>query len=287
MTPVSAADNHDIRHLLYRCGHQVEQLLAQPLEVSQKGPNDFVTSVDLALNQILSTTIAARFPRDGVITEESPQSRQAFHAGYARLWCIDPLDGTDNFIRGKWEYATMIGLLEHQQPIAGWLYAPAYHQLYCGGANWGVFTAFGEQPLTPLAVTEPAPPSAGFCPVLIGYSDHKRFGQAIVQRIPNVQFYSIGSFGLKVMEVIQGRAGLYVYLNQRVKVWDTVGPLALAQAAGLVCCDLDGQAIGFTNRDLDAASLTHRQAIVVGWRAYVEAVLPQVRQAVHETLQSK
>ncbi|MEB3337812.1 MAG: inositol monophosphatase family protein, partial [Leptolyngbyaceae bacterium] len=104
----------------------------------------------------------------------------------------------------------------------------------------------------------------------------KNYGAAIAQVIPGVTFRSLGSFGLKVIEVMCGRAGLYLYFNGRVKLWDTTGPLALAHAAGLVCCDLAGEPIRFTPDALDLDTLAHKQSIVIGWPSYVEALRPKV-----------
>jgi 3'(2'), 5'-bisphosphate nucleotidase len=82
------------------------------------------------------------------------------------------------------------------------------------------------------------------------------------------------------MEVLLGRAGLYIYLNGRVKVWDTAGPLALAKAAGLVCCDLQGRPLRWTPDAVEPDTLAHTQAIAIGWPNYIDPLLDQVRQAV-------
>lgn len=269
-----------IRLAVRRAGRLAVQLSNQQFEVSQKGPDDFVTSVDRTLDRQLTTQFATWFANDGVITEENSQSIKAFHQDYARLWLIDPLDGTDDFIQGKPAYAVMVGLLQNYQPLAGWVYAPVSDQLYFGGPNWGLFHTAGDGDPQVFVPQEPAKPSRNFCPVLVGYKDRLRYGAAIREVIPEAQFYSLGSFGLKVLEVIQGRAGLYLYLNGRVKLWDTTGPLALAQAAGLICCDLAGHPIGFTPDLIDPETLSHHQPILVGWPSYIESLLPRLTAAI-------
>jgi 3'(2'), 5'-bisphosphate nucleotidase len=174
----------------------------------------------------------------------------------------------------------MVGVLEHDQPTIGWVYAPVFDRLYFGGRQLGLFQATGTTQ-TPLVPVEPAPPSTDFCPLIIGDKDRKRYGAAIAQQIPGVTYNSIGSFGLKVMEVIGGRAGLYLYLNRRVKLWDTTAPLALAQAAGLVCCDLEGNPLHFTADAVDLQTLAHQQMIIVGWASYVEALRSTLRRVVN------
>lgn len=71
------------------------------------------------------------------------------------------------------------------------------------------------------------------------------------------------------MEVVQARASAYIYLNRRVKLWDTVGPLAIAKAAGIICCDLDGREIGFGYDDINPETLTHHQVIIIGWQNFI------------------
>jgi 3'(2'), 5'-bisphosphate nucleotidase len=269
----------EIRQLMRQCGTQAEILAKEQYVVEKKGPQDYVTSVDRELDRRLTQGFARLFPSDGIITEENEPSRRAFRAGYRRVWCIDPLDGTDGFIKRKPHYAVMIGLLCDFQPVAGWIYAPALKQMYYGGKGWGLFQAIGEAEVEPLQPVEAPAPTDSFCPIIIGDKDERNFGEAIAELVPGATFSSLGSFGLKVMEVICGRAGLYLYLNGRVKLWDTTGPVALAQAAGLVCCDLEGEPLSFHPSAIAPDTLIHQQPILIGWPRYVEALRSPIREA--------
>jgi len=287
--PISPTQHQVIRSLIQSCGQQVRELTAQSFQIFEKEKNDFVTSVDQQLDRYLSTEIAALYPEDGIITEENAQSRQAFFQEYRRLWLIDPIDGTDDFIKGSPHYVVMIGLLEAGQAIAGWVYAPASDHLYYGGAGWGLFQEQGLQSAIssvpePFLAIEPPPPTQEFCPLLMGEKDQRKYGAAIARHLPGATFSSIGSFGLKVIQIIQGHAGLYLYLNRRVKLWDTTGPLALANAAGLVCCDLEGQPLRFTADAIDPATLIHNQPIIIGWQHYIDELRPYLKQAVEQVL---
>lgn len=255
-------------------------MAAEPFQVYEKGIEDYVTTVDRALDQQLTAGFVDLFPKDCIITEENSQSWQRFSQQTDRFWFIDPLDGTEDFIHGKRHYAVMVGLLENYQPIVGWVYAPAFDQMYYGGAEWGLFQTEGDRAAVALIPQEPQPPNSQYCPILLGYKDQRRYGEFINKLIPAAQFDCIGSFGLKVLRVISGEAGLYVYLNGRVKLWDTTGPLAMAKAAGLVCCDLEGNPLKFTPDAIDAQTLTHQQPIVIGWASYVDALLPSLQKAI-------
>lgn len=285
MSLFTSTQEQQICQVMRSCGLQAAQMAVQSFDIAQKGPDDYVTSVDRLLDQTLAQAFSRLFPEADIITEENLESRRYFGARGQQCWCIDPLDGTWDFIEGQDNYAVMAGLLEREQPIAGWVYAPAQDRLYYGGRNWGLFQMTADYPPMALLAIAPVPPTSHTVPMLLGHHDYARFGAAIKQHIPTAHFYSIGSFGLKVLEVIQGRAGLYPYCNGRVKVWDTAAPLALAQAAGLMCCELNGQPIRFSRHTIDPTSLAHREPIVIGWPDYIDAFLPKLQQAVQGVLQ--
>lgn len=280
MLPVPAEQAQQIQSLMRQVGQQAKRMATQPFDVTTKGPEDFVTSVDRALDKQLADHFQAWFPSDGLITEENSQSLQQFNQAHKRLWLIDPLDGTEDFIEGRSNYAVMVGLLQDGRPLAGWIYSPVRDRLYWGGPEWGLFQATGPEPAQPLLAQPPPPPTSDFCPIVIGERDRNNFGSRLQQQIPAAQFHGLGSFGLKVIEVIEGRAGLYLYLNGRVKLWDTTGPIALARKAGLICCDLAGNTLQFTPDYLNMQTLAHRQAIVIAWPHYFKALQPQIQAAV-------
>lgn len=269
-----------IQTALVEAGLWAKEMARQSFTVEQKGPEDFVTEIDRTLDRQLATAFQTWFPDDGIITEENAESIGKVREGFSRLWLIDPIDGTEDFINQRPDYAIMAGLLQHEQPIAGWILRPESGQLFYGGPDWGLFTTQGMDPAQPLIPAVTLGPSADYCPMLLGDRDRRQYGLAIQAAIPEAQFYTLGSFGLKVLEVIQGRAGLYLYLNGRVKLWDTVGPLALAKYAGLVCCDLEGNVLEFSLDALHPETLAHRQSIVIGWPSYVDALLPKLQKAI-------
>lgn len=269
-----------IRQIVRHCGLKAEQMAARGFEVMEKGHQDFVTTIDTTLDAELFSAFSTLFAEDGVITEENSRSRQQFHTQHSRLWCIDPVDGTEDFIYGKRNYAVMVGLLEHYQPRAGWIYAPKRDQMYFGGKDWGLFQSSGDGASVPLPVA-PLRRNLSSIRMMIGHRDQKRYGDAIVAYLPNIEFQLMGSFGLKVLEVILGHADAYVYFNRRVKVWDTVAPLALARTAGLTCCSLEGEPIRFTPEALDPVSLAHKQAILIGHPNLIEELRPHLLTAIH------
>ncbi|MFQ3679083.1 MAG: inositol monophosphatase family protein [Pseudanabaenaceae cyanobacterium] len=251
---------HDIGSLLREAGQTAKALRQQGLQIEKKGPDDFVTNADRQLDRHLGAQFRAWFPEDAIVTEENLDSLKAWpHRG--RTWAIDPIDGTSDFLSGSPYYAVMVGVLEGIKPVAGWVYAPETDELVYGGvALGGLYRQRGTEPETRLHPQQPTTPTGK---IILSGKDRERYGQAIQGVFPGVEYYSVGSFGLKVLEVIAGRADAYFYLNRRVKLWDTAGPFALARWAGALCCDFEGQPIAYDR--LDRSTLAHQQHVWVGW----------------------
>ncbi len=262
----------EICQFIREIGQKAIHLRELGFQVDEKGLDDYVTNVDRELDLLLSQRFQEWFPDDVVISEENLRSQYLWKqrlAVHQKFWFIDPIDGTDDFIHGREFYSVMVGVLEDFQPVMGWVYAPKSEQLYFGGtAINGLFISTNGN--VPEVLHPQEPIGASSDRIIVSKKDDIAYGDAIRAAVPNVEFYSLGSFGLKVMEVVQGRASAYIYLNRRVKLWDTVGPLAIARAAGLVCCDLEGREIGFGYDDINPDKLTHNQVIVIGWKKFLD-----------------
>ncbi len=262
----------EICQFIREIGQKAIHLRELGFQVDEKGLDDYVTNVDRELDLLLSQKFQGWFPDDVVISEENTRSQKLWNQkleAAQKFWFIDPIDGTDDFIHGREFYSVMVGVLEAFQPVLGWVYAPKSDRLYFGGtAINGLFTITNGN--VPEVLYAHPPMGASSDRVIVSKKDDLAYGDAIRAAVPNVEFYSLGSFGLKVMEVVQGRASAYIYLNRRVKLWDTVGPLAIAKASGLICCDLEGREIGFGHDDINPDNLTHNQLIVIGWSKFIE-----------------
>jgi 3'(2'), 5'-bisphosphate nucleotidase len=256
-----------IAKVIEAAGRKAQQMRIAGLQVDQKGPGDFVTQVDRTLDRELSAAFYDMFPQDVVISEENSESVGRFGGGDQRFWCIDPVDGTRDFIETGRNYSVMVGALQAGEAQAGWVYEPAVDRMYFGGWGWGLYCREGDR----VRDCYPQPPMQPGR-VIVGDADRENYGEQLRQTLPEIEVWNRpGSFGLKIIDVILGRAEALLYFNRRVKLWDTVGPMALARQAGLRICDLTGAPLSFS--DLDSATLGHRQAIILGWPHAVENYL--------------
>ncbi len=91
------------------------------LDIRAKGTLDFVTKADIAVETAIVAEISLRFPDDGILGEEG----QAREGTSGRIWIIDPIDGTHNFMRGLPLWGISIGVIANGKPLAGVIHAPA------------------------------------------------------------------------------------------------------------------------------------------------------------------
>src|SRR5579885_1187612 len=94
----------------------------------EKGHDSPVTAADLEADAIIRGRIAAAFPDDGWLSEETADSTARL--GKPRVWIVDPLDGTKEFIQHIPEFCVCIALVEHGRPVVAVAYNPAAERLY-------------------------------------------------------------------------------------------------------------------------------------------------------------
>src|SRR5437667_11292055 len=106
------------------------------LQVSLKGPGNFVTAADHRAEEILRTELAKARPGYGFLGEEGGRSQGS---DKTHSWIVDPLDGTTNFLHGIPQFAISIALQREGTIIAGVIYNPANEELYIAERGKGAF----------------------------------------------------------------------------------------------------------------------------------------------------
>src|SRR6202166_2240179 len=121
-----------------RAGRSLKRDLGEieNLQVSMKGPANFVSLADKRAEEMLYEDLAKARPGYGFIGEEAG-SRPGDDKSHT--WIVDPLDGTTNFLHGIPQFAISIGLQREGTMIAGLIYNPANDDLYMAGRGRGAF----------------------------------------------------------------------------------------------------------------------------------------------------
>ena len=198
------------------------------LQIREKQPNDFVTRVDLASEQLIVRTLLQAFPAHAVRAEESQQPHGAPDADH--IWIVDPLDGTNNFIHGYPAYSVSIALSVRgrieQAVVLDVVHGDLFHATRGAGAycntrrlRVGTRTAL-EQAL--VGTSCPYQPGDGFGRSL------RMFGE-VLQRVAGIR--RSGSAALDIAWVAAGYCDGFFDLGLRA--WDiAAGSLLVSEAGG-------------------------------------------------------
>ena len=106
------------------------------LQVSSKGPGDFVTSADKRTERILIEELQKAHPDYGIVTEESGTINES---NKQNRWIIDPIDGTFNFLNGIPQFAISIGYEEQNEIKCGVIFNPILNEMFCAEKGNGAF----------------------------------------------------------------------------------------------------------------------------------------------------
>ena len=221
--------------------------------------DDPVTAADEAADAVLKEILPQS--GEGWLSEESVDDlvRLSCH----RVWVVDPIDGTREFIQGIPEWCISIGLLEGGAPVAGGIFNPATDQLIVGSLEQGV-TLNGD----PARVTEPDIDGRQRVSVLASRSEIRR-GEWDRFQEDRFEVKPCGSVAYKLGLVAAGLADATWTLVGKSE-WDVVGGTALVRAAGGMVCLRDGSEPAFNQEqpvypNYVAAGKSVGRAAVGGW----------------------
>ena len=256
-----------------RASEAILSVYATQFHVDHKAPGDPVTEADRAANACIVGELTAAFPDDGICAEESDDRDSARAAARGGLcWYVDPMDGTREFVARNGEFCVMIGLAEDGKPTLGVVAFPALRRTMWGIVGEGAFVRDVDGMALPLRIADP--PHAFDrrelrMVVSRSHCDSRVLRAAEKLGTPHVR--PCGSVGLKVAEVLEGRAEAYVHAGGGPKLWDGCAPEAVARAAGARVCDGRGRTLRYDSSDL---GLNHGLLVCVPWArdAIVEAL---------------
>lgn len=244
--------------VLLRIAAQAAQVVmsvyARPFEVEFKGPQDPVTEADKLANTLICEQLAREFPGVPIVAEESDPATFEDFRDFDRVFFVDPVDGTREFVDRNGEFAVMIGLVEGSRAIASVIDAPARGDVFAGWVGQGAFRITGGQQ-TPLRVSDITDVTQGR---LVGSRSQRgpQLERALARLSPR-DVLMMGSAGLKGTLVASAEVEAYVapgYAGQR---WDACAADALVTAAGGILTDTHGDPI-----DYRAPSLSNSRGLI-------------------------
>lgn len=201
---------------------QAEELLlkhrAAGFKVAYKtSKDDPVTVADTEASELIVAGLNAAFPGDGILSEELTDTAERLSK--RRVWIIDPIDGTKEYVDGSPDFAVSIGLAVNGEAVLGVVNAPAHDALYSGVVGEGVFKS-GQ----PTGFSSRPPEQA-----LISVSDTEYRRE--LHRYPLANVRPSGSIALKLALIAAGGADATFTMSPRSE-WDIAAGMALIAAAG-------------------------------------------------------
>lgn len=222
--------------LARRAGQAVMDVYATEFAVASKGHNDPVTEADRQANDLIVTGLKEAFPQDTVVAEESPPPDDLPASG--RVWYVDPLDGTKEFIARNGEFSVMIGLAVNGQAQLGVVYRPEGDVLYAGTVG---SEAWMEQQGIRSALVIKEQDAGRPLTLAVSRSHRHPMVEKISRALDVGNEIPSGSVGLKIGLIARGEADVYLEPGPYTKLWDSCAPEAILRAAGGAFTTILGQ----------------------------------------------
>jgi len=210
-----------------------EEIMPRYLKVAHHHKNDgsLCTEADIAAQNALTKKLQAIL-NVPVLGEEmtATEQRTLWEAGHDGLWCIDPIDGTSNFVRGLPYFAVSVALIREGKSVLGVVYDPVANEMFAAEQGKGAFLN-GEKLVGREVV--------GILEQALASVDLKRLKKRVVTQLANhPPFSSQRNFGASALDWCYTATGRYdVYLHGGQKLWDyAAGLLILQESGGHVCC---------------------------------------------------
>lgn len=207
----------------------------QHLQVSVKGPANFVSLADTRAEEIIHAELSKARPGYSFLMEERGEVPGA---DKTHRWIVDPLDGTTNFLHSIPLFCSSIALEREGQIVAGVLYNPVTDELYTAEKGKGAF-------LNDRRLRVAARRTLDDCVVATGIPHRGRTGHArFLHEIETTmkQVAGIRRTGSAALDLAWTAAGRFdAYWERNIKAWDLAAGLILVREAGGFATDLDGE----------------------------------------------
>jgi 3'(2'),5'-bisphosphate nucleotidase len=221
--------------LARQAGEAIMEHYRTGLDVDRKAGDEPVTLADQVADDVITAGLRAAFPEDGLLSEESDDDLSRL--GKERVWIVDPLDGTTEFIAETDDFAVQIALAVGAQPALGVVYQPVTGKLFYAVRGEGAYRIHDNREVS-LSVSAASDP-AQMC-LVASRSHYSAFIETARQTLGIDLVNRVGSVGLKVALVAQGACDLYLATTV-AKEWDICAPHALLLEAGGVLTNLCGE----------------------------------------------
>ncbi len=197
------------------------------LPIERKGLQDFVSDADKKTEDLIVERLSRLFPDDSILGEEGGLRQRG-----PRLWVIDPIDGTANFLRGIPHWCVSVGMIAEGRAVIGLLFNPVTGEMFSAHAGGGAY--LGDEPITVSGLADLGASSIG-----MGYAHRLPLAPYVAEMEAalraGIDCRTLGSGALDIGFVAAGRLDATYYGH--INLWDVAGGLAILAEAGGIASD--------------------------------------------------
>jgi 3'(2'), 5'-bisphosphate nucleotidase len=234
----------DIKNIALEAGEAIMEIYNKDFSVEYKDDKSLLTEADLKSNEIICNALQELYPNIPIMSEENKKIEYVIRKNWEYYWCIDPIDGTKEFIKKNGEFTVNIALIHQDTPVLGVVYAPALNDMYYTNGK----QSFKNDQKLPLYINDSTKDTLY---VVASKSHLSQETQEFINNLDSkhIEQVSKGS-SLKLCMVAEGSADIYPRLAPTME-WDTAAADAIVRSAGKMTYQFENKKpIVYNKKDL-------------------------------------
>ncbi len=231
-------------------GQAILEVYTQEFGVEYKEDHSPLTDADRASHALIAGALRSLTPEIPILSEEGRNIPYEERKSWDRFWCVDPLDGTKEFVKRNGEFTVNIALVEKDHSVAGVIYIPVQDRLFYGIVGEGAWRRNGNGRTVPIHVRD-VPEDDGLI-VVQSRSHPSGELQDFLAKL-NVKDSIAKGSSLKFCAVADGSADIYPRMGPTCE-WDTAAGQAIVEAAGGHVVDRNGRPLRYNKKIIKNSS---------------------------------
>ena len=221
---------------MVKAGEKILEIYETDFSTEKKEDDSPITQADIESNKILKEVLGETGIT--ILSEEDTDDKKRLSE--EKVWIIDPLDGTTDFVNRTGEFTIMVGLVENQKSVLGLIYWPIKKKMYLAESGKGAF-CYNEK-WEKIEVTMMA--ELQNCHALVSRHHLSEKEKKLLDEMEISVVSEMGS-SLKVTEIATGNAEVFVTTTDKMKQWDTCASNCIISEAGGKMTDLFGNEFSY------------------------------------------
>lgn len=219
-------DLESLKAIAYEASEAVMKIYQNDFLVAYKEDLTPLTIADTKANEIICKRLQTLFPSIPIMSEENDTIDYEVRKEWEYYWCIDPIDGTKEFVEKNGEFTINIALIHNKKPVIGVVYAPTTDEMYSAKKGFG---AYKNGQKLPLKINNKP---KDFLTVVTSKSHFSEQTKMFIEKLADkeIKLISKGS-SLKLCMVAEGTADIYPRLSPTME-WDTAAADIVVRESG-------------------------------------------------------